>query len=329
MKSDASTRAKLHLVFTIVLLLLSMRLLFSAASVNICRELEDTHKRLLRELRLLRKTPSAYGHKMVRQVSSKLMSISRFSQAKSCRALRPNRRKLEFSIADSPLDGVLLYIVSVVGVRRKVIVHVDSSHAATSIGSYLARYYSWTLVTVCEKWTGYEATRKYFELDRQVSVLDTGELKGKLGKHLAREHIAGNFDVLVLFPQNGAELSLMASLDMELRPRILAMLYQDYWGKESRSRVGKGEMDVDGRDRLFTGGSLSAMVRVGERVGYRLVWCMRSIPVAIFVDANGGVGDGVLKTRKVKECIGNDIVWKRDAEAKWDLAQKYSWETVT
>ena len=329
LKSDASNRPKIHLVCVIILSLLTIRLLFVSYAVNVCRELDIAHKHLLRDLEILRNTKSKLAHTVLRTTAAEFLTIAQLKQARSCRHLQPNRQQLEFTVADSPLDGVLLYILSVVGARKKVIAHVDSSRQASGIGSYLVRHHSWTLVTVCEKWSGFEATRKYFEHDSEAAILDTGHLNGNLKDHLGKQNVAGIIDALVMFPEHGADIPIMVQLNEELRPRVLVMFYQDYWSTASRSRVGRGDMDANGREVLFTGASLTALVIIGRRIGYRLVWCLKQAPIALFVDEKALVAEGLLKTKQVQECFRYNELWRRDAEAKWDEAQKYKWERLS
>lgn len=258
------------------------------------------------------------------------------------------RRGLEFSLGSRyHTDGVLLYLFSVLGSTRRTLVEIDGARGdgVFGAGSVLVYAYNWTAYNLLETWTAYEATRVFYEqADSRVTVIDAGRVRGHTAQ-LAQQHaFGGSIDFAAVFPGGGDELSLLRELgngsrqmNPWIRPRIISLFFQDFWGHADRSRESNDSVQLGGavdgidiaHDRLFVGGSLPALVRVARTVNYRLVWCLTSAPVAFFADQSVGVGKQLLPTQSVNKCMKIRISpkWRRDAEAMWDEAQSYRWKS--
>lgn len=349
MKPRAPSRAKLHLLLALLLFALTLNLISIPRSQNVCTALKAAHKQLLRTIHNLPRNVTASDiascrsyHDELRRSSTDFLSISSLSQARPCRSLRPRRAKLEFSVFHSQLDATLIYLLAITGARKKVLVSLDSASGLGHLtGAVQGVLHGWRVIVVCKKWSGYEATRKFYErTSARVSVIDASSVITKMsqaGNHanpidasVAREGVAGAIDVLAVFPEHGDEISILEHIrGSTLRPRLLAMSFEAYWGSAARLRTGEGVADSDGREHLFVGASLPALMKLAKRVQYRLVWCTISSPIALFVDEQAGVASGLLQDMRPEECFGSSTAWRRDAEAMWDAAQEHDWKTVT
>lgn len=257
---------------------------------------------------------------------------------------RRHPSSLEFSLASRyPTDGVLLYLISVLGSTRRSFVEIDSAHGNGFFGaaSVFAFAYNWTVFAMHESWTSYEAARVFYEQSPYVTVIDTDRLWGR-ATQIAQQHgFGGGIDVAAIFPGGGDDLSVLHDLAIEyekagwIRPRILFLFFQDYWGDSDRVRVSNATTQLFGvsdgvdtaRARLYVGGSLPAVVRITRAAGYRMVWCLADTPIAFFVDQRASVGTGLLPTISVNKCLRKRYspMWRRDAEAMWDEAQAFDW----
>lgn len=171
-------------------------------------------------------------------------------------------------------------------------------------------------------WSSYEAARQHY---LQLSSVMSGDVVvAEADMHnmydmLQREGFVGRLDFLSI-QAAGREVATVKLIHTgALRPRVLMVRYLDFWGMERRWREGAGG-----------GVSLLAMVAMANRLGYRLVWCLRNLPHAVFVDELAGVGRDVLKTLRAKDCFRTrvkDVTWQRDAEVRWDAAQTLSWHS--
>ncbi|PXF39459.1 hypothetical protein BWQ96_10633 [Gracilariopsis chorda] len=271
---------------------------------------------------------------VLQTASSAYLRVASLPEARNCRPLTVPYSKIERVQSASTLHNVLIYIAAVLGATKKTLIEIDS---ARDYGQrYTASAFTpqgWSAVVLQERWSAYEACRTYYEpiqkslarTEGNIEVVDAGTISDmqQLNSLLSTAEGVGVVDVMTMFAGGGRDVSLFSKmLSCVARPRVIALFYQAYWGTLDRSRVGAGVEDEHGRERYFTGASLSALVRIGTTVRYRLVWCVPSMAVAIFVDENEGQG---LRTISARSCIGRSKEWKRDAEAMWDEAQAYEW----
>lgn len=284
--------------------------------------------------------------------SLRLLSTSILSNPSCLRTVSPRTRSsLEFSLHSVPsTDGVLLYIFSVVGARSRVAVEVHT-HYDARVATTLAVHHGWRVVTLVESWTGYDTARRWYEdvaghalkrwSEAGVEVLDAGRVaEAGFAEKLRAVGVGGVVDLAVLFADGGDDVAMVARINQNLRPRVLVLRYQDYWGADVKAvrsslrngKVGQRLKSADGSGHDYAGASIKAWVDITGSAGYRLVWCFGKAPIAVFLDEKAGVGDGVLETIKGESCIkgrNTGVEWRRDMEAMWDEAQAYEWDKFT
>lgn len=271
-------------------------------------------------------------------------------QAPAFRLPEADRAALEFAtLSRYPIDGVLQYILGLIGVRNRKVVELEgSSGAGLFYGSAaLSAYNGFNALVALSLWTGFNEAQQYYEgVGSVTSVaafrkshfpdsamrLDEADFSLSNVDDLIRQNVYGG-DVDVLFAVlDGSEYALWEKLSAAV-PRVVVMFYQDYWGatakvfrsKDNSPHVARGEVDgLDpGRRRLYTGASLAALIEMGSRHGYRLTWCLRAAPIAIFVIGH----EHLLPTVSPASCLAGRASksWQRDMEAQWHIAQRFAW----
>lgn len=275
------------------------------------------------------------------------------------RGLSPvERSALEFRhMSRYPVDGVLQYIFGILGVRNKIAVELDSGRGnAVFFGAAsFAVYDGWDVVALYRLWSGYNRAQQFYESSGargafvwrknhfdESSVVVSEEPIDSIGIDgaLQRLGVGGSVDVAFLM-LDGAEWSVWNTLSA-IRPRVVVCFYQDYWGADAMlvrewnssdpTASSPGESDgVDvGRKRLFAGASLAALVARGRSLGFRLVWCLSSSPIAVFLrdteDSNGFLLPALLP----EACLASrqSRTWRKDMEAQWHRAQLFEWTAV-
>lgn len=262
------------------------------------------------------------------------------------------RAALEFAtLSRYPIDGVLQYILGLIGVRSGNVVELDgASGAGVFYGSAaLAAYNGFNALVIFSLWSGFNQAQSYYEdvgsgpsfsafrkshFPDAVVRLDEGVLTSSNVNELVRKNAYGG-DVDVLFAVlDGAEFGVWDKLSAAL-PRVVVVFYQDYWGATARVfRSGEdphnSQAEVDGVDlarrRLYVGASLAALVDMGALRGYGLAWCLRAAPIAIFVSER----DQALPTISAARCLAarKSKSWQRDMEAQWHAAQRFAWTNI-
>lgn len=238
--------------------------------------------------------------------------------------------------------------------------------AAVGAAVLFAHAYNWSVHAVHEAWTGYEFARQLYLRESKggartgstgataVVVIDAGRLLGRTMQVSHAHGFGGTVDIAALFAANGDDLLLFDTFRSSsgssrsrtndsnhafqvawLTPRIVLVFYLDFWppGVDRwRTAAPHERAKPDGVDRLrrrlYAGGSIAAVVRVAARAGYRLVWCLGSAPIAVFAHAGA---DLPVPAISEESCIDarrrHSPTWTLDAEAMWDEAQQYHWNS--
>ncbi|KAI0559564.1 hypothetical protein FGB62_142g044 [Gracilaria domingensis] len=326
-RMSVSFAASAHITVLIVLLVLSVREILDLPT-NVCSARKEAHQHLISAL------DYAEDPHILQRASSKYLRIAWLPESRNCRPLSIPYSLIESVSARSPLQNVLLYITSVTGATKKAFIEIDSSRAHGQLfGGKVFTQNGWSGIVMHERWSAYEACRAHYEqvqkslsgTEARIEVIDAGAISDieRFNSLLHTADGAGILDVMMIFAGGGRDINLLSGIHSSAaRPRILALFYQAYWGMMDRSRIGDGDTDEGGRERLFTGASLPALVRMAAKVRYRLIWCLRNEPIAIFIREEEGHG---IRTRSPNSCMALSAEWKRDAEAMWDLAQRYDW----
>lgn len=279
--------------------------------------------------------------KTLRRQSSIFLRLH--AQRSKCSIQSVRRNRLEFSLSSRyNIDGVFLYLLSILGTSRKTFVEIDGAHGRGVFGAAVlpSLAFNWTTYVLHESWTGYESARKFYEGSPNVMLIDSQRVLGRESQISSSHLFGGAVDIAASFPAGGDEIALLRTFNQSgawIRPRLLYLFFQDYWWLDYRMRTSDRSSRVrgqsDGRDwsreRLFVGASLPVVERSARACGYRLVWCLASAPIAFFVDERAAVGDRVLPTLSSMDClqVRSTSMWRRDAERMWDEAQSFKWKS--
>lgn len=345
-QSHSGSSPPAHVAHTFLFILLSaFSLLFVLTclrTVNTSQECHDillVHDAIVSALHSLAPTPTVIRTAPVhpstttlidlahlRRLSTRYLRLRASIPPRTCPPSRPPKLSLEFTLASrAPTDGVLLYLLSVLGTTRKQVLEIDNCPDKTAAGvAVLLAHVGWHVVALHERWTGFEAARIFYISHPNSNVVDAaGPIDATRAKALTRSSfIVGRIDLAIFRPGGGRELAMLRMLanPSELRPRIALVDFRRFWGMANRTRLGGND------DREFVGGSMVAVAQLVQNAGFRVVWCLRKWPGLVMVDARAGVGDGVLESIDMRECLPQDDVSRRDAEAMWDAAQRFTWE---
>lgn len=363
----------LYLLILLILIYLTINLIILCLSPSSspCKSLTEKHTKILLSLNILHHQSSSSSLKLRKQSihldgdistiqsiinnllyqSTDFQILKKLKKLKSCStSLKRRKVDLEFSVTSKyPIDGILLYMISILGSTSRTFIEIDHSSGKQFFGaaSTFATIFNWSVYTMYETWSSYESARLfYLNYQHNTFVHDSTP---RVLESLTKYTFGGNVDIAAIFPGGGDELLIIKSFINVtwFRPRLFLCFYQDYWSLEhdkirtSNSTIQlKGIKDgVDnGRNRLFVGGSLKAVVRIAGIAGYKLVWCMSSTPIAFFIDMttqddnDDDMNELLLPSITTSECLKQRTryqggrKWHLDAEAMWDDAQMFQWK---
>lgn len=258
----------------------------------------------------------------VRIASSRLLQISKFCDTP---ARKPPYDLLEWTIASRyPTDGPLLHILSVIGFLHESIVVVDDARADGTAHAALApamvhNYHQ--LISSHRSWSAAHSARQLYPPN--ALVLESGSTPSFT-----------TTDALMLFMEHGTEAEILKK--WIIRPRILVSHYRDFLGCcESLVRTTNVTRIpfISGLDRAraapTAGYSLGGLVALASKYRYRLVWCVRAYPIAIFVHQNED--DLFLPTLTPSSCYArraSDRSFRADMEALWDISDGSLWSKM-
>lgn len=265
------------------------------------------------------------------------------------------RHSLEFGLVSRyPTDGILLYVFAVLGARDKMVIEMDGASGSGIFrgSACFTLLHGWNAVLLYQKWSGFNTAHQYYEdsspggaflwrklnfPDSVVIVAEENELRGAANETIARNGVGGSVDLLYLL-LDGYDLHTWKNVTI-ISPRVVVLFYQDFWGhKIKASRIcnfsehvnscGETDMVDTGRKRLYNGGSIAAIASTAKKLGYRLIWCLRSAPIALFLKTIEDPHNLLFKTVRTKDCVSQreSPEWRLDMEAQWDYAQRFSWD---
>lgn len=190
----------------------------------------------------------------------------------------PGYRDVGFGVfCDADEDGILLYLLSLVGSGRKQLVDLGSASMSSSNTSNLILHHGWTGLLVDaneEAVTGAEADFRAAGVIPPTMV--SAWLTAEDINDLLREHgPTGEVDLLSI-DIDGNDYWLWNAIEA-ITPRVVVIEYQDILGPERSVTIpydptfSRDRYDVNATSNNYVGASLRAMVKLGVHKGYRLV----------------------------------------------------------
>ena len=251
------------------------------------------------------------------------------------------RRRISFrdvgwkAYSQTDEDGIILYLLATLGAasRRCVEVAASNGQECNTANLLINHYYDGLLLEgdpghVREGIQWYAThSATYVYPPRFVSEWVTAE---NINSILDSNGYTGEVDLLSI-DVDGIDYWLWQAVDT-ISPRIVVIEYQPYLGSEESWTVpydphfkASDYPMMNGWLPTFCGASLLALVRLGERKGYRLVGSNSLCFNAFFVRSDLGVE--FLPTATVESCLDHQRVsWS--IEHRFPIARQQEWQEV-
>lgn len=322
--------------------------------VDVCRHRRDMFATLAREFESTRErvpTSSSYAYLRAFERDSLgdldkfahlRLIASKFQRARchssSWRTTRNNiyeRAFIEWGITSRyPTDGPLLFVLSVLGTFHQNAVSFDDARADGSSYANIAasRIFHLKSTSIHSSWSSVRA-------ERQLFPPSTDRIVTQFFQHNTPPLLRA--DVLSIFIESGREADVLR----DVHARILVVHYRDFLGvDENLSLVAPNNSGIvnlpphpSGLDPTRPapkyGHNLPALTQLAATNGYRLIWCIRRYPVAIYLHRSTSVhlaAESFFPTLSVRQCYSHRTKatgFKQDMEALWDLADGQRWRT--
>ncbi len=234
----------------------------------------------------------------------------------------PALRDVEFgSFSQNGEDGVLLYILSLIGMGSRRCVEICAADGIQCNSANLVINHGFSALLVDGRERKVEEGRRFYEECPETAGREPVFVHAWVTRDtvdaLVREHgFAGEIDVLSL-DLDGVDYWIWEALAC-VRPRVVVVEYHAGWWPEDAVSVPYAD-DFRRSDR-YRGASLAALAALGRRKGYRLVGSERRQLNAFFVA--DGLGEACLPAVAPASCLGRrlfsaDERARRLAEEEW------------
>jgi hypothetical protein len=190
----------------------------------------------------------------------------------------PSYRDVGFGVfCDADEDGILLFLLSVVGSGRKQLVELGSASPDASNSTNLLLHHGWTglLVDADEQSVAYTRLA-YKRLGIIPPTIIGAWITAENVNGILREHgPTGEIDLLSI-DIDGNDYWVWRAIDA-INPRVVCIEYQDIIGPERAITIPYDPhfsldcYEVNATQNNYVGASLRAMVKLGASKGYRLV----------------------------------------------------------
>lgn len=189
----------------------------------------------------------------------------------------PSYRDVGFRVfSDADEDGILLYLLSVVGSGDKHLVDLGAAGVAASNSANLIINHGWTGLLIEGNVESIAAHRAEYELrDVEPPTLVNAWIDADNIDQLITEHSPKDVDLLSI-DIDGNDYWVWKAID-SITPRIVVVEYQDILGPDRSVTVpydpkfSVANYPENATDNNYVGASLRALVKLGASKGYRLV----------------------------------------------------------
>ena len=223
----------------------------------------------------------------------------------------PNIQDYGFSsYSQDDEDGILLYIFSLIGTTNKIAIEMCCGAGLECNSANLIAHHGWK----CILFDGDELKIKIgsllykalgFKVLNQPQIVHAWINAENVNALIKSRGISGEIDLLSI-DIDGMDYWVWDAIS-EINPRVVIIEYNIYWGSEKSVTVPYDEsfvrIDVDGTS--YCGASLSAFVKLGKKLGYRLVGSNSAQFNAFFVREDIGVN--VLPEVTSESCLSKHV----------------------
>jgi len=202
----------------------------------------------------------------------------------------PSYRDVGFKVfCDADEDGILLFLLTVVGSGRKRLIELGSASLNASNTSNLILHHGWSGLLVDADEEAMTATEAEFKnLGVRPPTMVNAWLTAEGVDDLLREHApTGEVDLLSI-DIDGNDYWVWRAINV-VTPRVVVIEYQDILGPTRSVTIpynphySLDQYEVNAKLNNYVGASLRAMVKLGAVKGYRLVATNNSGFNAFFV----------------------------------------------
>jgi hypothetical protein len=191
----------------------------------------------------------------------------------------PSYRDVGFRVfCDADEDGIILFLLSVVGSGCKQLVDLGSASVTASNSSNLILHHGWSGLLVDANAEGVRTAREQFN---DLGVIPPNIVSSWLTAEGVNDLIVENLPLpgevdLLSIDIDGNDYWVWRAINA-ITPRVVVIEYQDILGP-TRSvtipydpKFSLDQYEVNAKLNNYVGASLRAMVKLGEAKGYRLV----------------------------------------------------------
>jgi len=295
------------------------------------KDLNRVARRRVRRIQRKALTPVTGSQRALLQIGQ-LQLAMRYRELAAAGGPLPSYRDVGFGVyCDADEDGILLFLLAVVGADHKVLVDLGSASADASNSSNLVLHHGWTGLLVDGDADNVAlAERDYADRGVMPPTMVSDWITAENVNELVTSHVDPASVDLLSIDIDGNDYWVWKALDV-IRPRVAVIEYQDIIGPERAVTIPydptfvKSRHPENGEHNNYVGASLRAMVELGRDKGYRLVATNAYGFNAFFV--RDDLAADLLPEIPVE--AGFPHPWNRFGfEQRWPLVQDLPWQEV-
>lgn len=251
--------------------------------------------------------------KRIRELSALLQTF------KPCSLVTPTaiRRQLETSLIASNLDTALIGILAIVNPRYKIAIEIGGNSLSAAP---LALFQDFRVIALSKTWRTYDASRAFYSKNVKLFesapfgsgiAIEAGSMHKRLKDFIKQVNVV-RADIVLNYAGDGEDMILMEEIDT-LHPQVIVMKYADFLGTAMKG-ISNGNTGI------------LPLTQYMDSMGYRMIWCLSTEPIAVFVTASSAT---ILKTIPPRQCLRERRTshqWMFDMEGLWDEGRDKGWK---
>lgn len=227
-------------------------------------------------------------------------------------------------------DGILLYILSLIGSLNKKAVEVCAGDGIECNTANLIINHGWTALLFDGDQKKVKKGREFYSHCKDTYIFPPTFVNAWIDAenvdYLISSHgFTGEVDLLSL-DMDGVDYWIWKAINC-ISPRIVVAEYQALWGPERAVTVPyRKDFSRFDLHPYYFGASLSAFVKLGREKGYRLVGCNRYGYNAFFI--RSGTGEDIFPEVSPDTCFNHPFLEQHRREALLSNISQYDWVDV-